>query len=49
MNKHIICPHCRHEIEISEALHHQIQEEVTGELAHKHKQELEEVQKKQKI
>lgn len=46
MNNHIICPHCRHEIEISEALRHQIQEEVSGELAQKHKQELDQMKKK---
>lgn len=46
MNNHLICPHCRHEIEISEALRHQIEEEVGKELGDKHKQELLDIAKK---
>jgi len=45
MNK-LICPHCRQEIEISEAFRHQIEEEIGHELTSKHKKELEDVRKK---
>lgn len=46
MNNKLLCPHCKHEIEISEAFRHQIEEEVGHELTQQHKQELEEVRKK---
>src|SRR3989338_6954207 len=46
MNNHLICPHCKHEIEISEAFRHQIEEEVGKELIEKHRKELEEIRRK---
>lgn len=42
----IVCPHCRNSIELSEALTHQIQEQVAEGLTQKHKKELEEVRQK---
>ena len=46
MNNHLICPHCKHEIEISEAFRHQIEEEVGKELIEKHRKELEDIRRK---
>lgn len=41
MNNTIKCTHCGKQIEVSEALRHQIQEEVSSNLSKKHQQELE--------
>lgn len=46
MKNQLICPHCRQEIELSEAFRHQIEEEIGHELTSKHKKELEDVRKK---
>ncbi|KKR72656.1 MAG: hypothetical protein UU14_C0003G0019 [Candidatus Roizmanbacteria bacterium GW2011_GWB1_40_7] len=46
MNNHLVCPHCKKEIEISEAFRHQIQEEVGKELTEKHQKEIEDLRHK---
>ena len=46
MQNTIICPHCKHEIEISEAFRHQIEEEVGKELIEKHWKEIEDIRRK---
>lgn len=38
---HVLCPHCGKQVELSEALTHQMRETVRAEQAAKHKQELE--------
>src|SRR3989338_8055527 len=40
MNNRLVCPHCKKEIEISEAFRHQIEEEVGRDLSEKHAKEI---------
>jgi len=42
----VLCPHCGKDVEISEALKHQIKEQTLAAVNAKHKQELEEVKEK---
>ncbi len=46
MQTTIICPHCKEEIELTQALTHQIEEKVLGDQKRKHEEELEALQKK---
>lgn len=41
----INCPHCGQEVQISEALRHQLEEQVTKEVGEKHKEDLERIKK----
>ncbi len=45
MNK-ILCPHCGKEVEISQALEHQIKDAVLAKITAQHKKELEETREK---
>ena len=46
MQTTIICPHCKEEIELTEAFTHQIEEKVLGDLQKKHEEELGEMKKR---
>ncbi|MBI4137174.1 DUF2130 domain-containing protein [Candidatus Roizmanbacteria bacterium] len=46
MQNTITCPHCKHEIEISEAFRHQIEEEVGKDLSERHQKEIDDLRLK---
>lgn len=46
MQNTIICPHCKEEIELTEAFTHQIEEKVLGDQQKKHEEELREMKKR---